>query len=185
MLAPETPTPRAAYRDEMRERAKAIALDQLADGGPAAVSVNAIGKRMGLSGPALYRHFADRDDLLAALAVDAYESLASALATAAEDGDVAALAHAYREWALAQPHRYRLLFAPPVSGFDAHRADLVAAAQRAMDALMATLETQDRERATLAWSRLHGLTSLELGGNFRSMGLDGRALLERELAAGL
>ena len=170
-----------AYGDEVRGRAKAIALEQLAEGGPEAVSVNAIGRRMGVSGPALYRHFANRDDLLAALTLDAYEALAAALAGA--DG-IAALAHAYRDWALAQPHRYRLLFAPPVPGFDAHRDDLVAAAQKAMETLLAVLDSDDIERGTLAWSRLHGLVSLELGGNFESMGLDGRALLERELAAG-
>jgi AcrR family transcriptional regulator len=170
-----------AYGDEVRARAKAIALEQLAEGGPEAVSVNAIGRRMGVSGPALYRHFRGRDDLLAALTLDAYEELAAALA---EGNGIAAVAHAYRDWALAQPHRYRLLYAPPVPGFDAHREDLVAAAQKAMGTLLATLGTDDSERATLAWSRLHGLTSLELGGNFDSMGLDGRALLERELAAG-
>ena len=170
-----------AHGDQVRARAKAIALEQLAEGGPEAVSVNAIGRRMGVSGPALYRHFANRDDLLAALTLDAYEALAAALAGA--DG-VDAIAHAYRDWALAQPHRYGLLFAPPVPGFDAHREDLVAAARKAMDTLLAALGTDDVERATLAWSRLHGLTSLELGGNFESMGLDGRVLLERELAAG-
>jgi AcrR family transcriptional regulator len=171
-----------AYGDEVRGRAKAIALEQLAEGGPEAVSVNAIGRRMGVSGPALYRHFANRDDLLASLTIDAYESLAAALA--GSDDGVDGLAHAYRDWALAQPHRYLLLFAPPVPGFDAHRDDLVTAAQKAMEPLLAALETDDHERATLAWSRMHGLVSLELGGNFASMGLDGRALLERELAAG-
>jgi hypothetical protein len=38
-------------------------------------------------------------------------------------------------------------------------------------------------RAVLAWSRLHGLVSLELGGNFTSMGLDAEQLFEAELAA--
>ena len=49
---------------------------------------------------------------------------------------------------------------------------------------MAVLDSDDLERGTLAWSRLHGLVDLELGGNFESMGLDGGTLLERELAAG-
>lgn len=166
-----------AHGDEVRTRAKAIALEQLAEGGPEAVSVNAIGRRMGLSGPALYRHFSGRDELLAALTRDAYESLAAALEGSE---DAAALARAYRAWAVAQPHRYGLLFAPPVPGFDAHRADLVEAAQGAMAVLEGVLRDGDRERAVLAWSRLHGLVSLELGGNFESMGLDGAALLERE-----
>ena len=171
-----------AHGDQVRSRAKAVALEQLAEGGPEAVSVNAIGRRLGVSGPALYRHFANRDDLLAALTLDAYEALAAALADA---GDVAGLAHAYRDWALAQPHRYLLLFAPPVPGFDAHREDLVAAARKAMDTAPGRAGHR-RSSSARRWPgrALHGLTSLELGGNFESMGLDGRALLERELAAG-
>ena len=38
-------------------------------------------------------------------------------------------------------------------------------------------------RPVLVWSRLHGLVSLELGGNFASMGLDADELFEAELRA--
>ena len=37
---------------------KKVALRQIADGGPQALSINAIGKELGVSGPALYRYFA-------------------------------------------------------------------------------------------------------------------------------
>ena len=202
----------------MREEIKDAALRQLAEGGPAGVSVNAIGRELGVSGPALYRYFPSRDALLTELVIDAYEDLATAL-----DGAVAqrarrpaaerlrALARAYRAWAIAQPHRYGLLFGPPLPGQDAHSEPIVAASERAMAVLLGVLGdlggdsapapgrrlarglqawSRDRGldaspavalRAVALWARLHGFVALELGGNFASMGLDAEALFEAEL----
>jgi hypothetical protein len=51
-----------------------------------------------------------------------------------------AVARGYRSWALAQPHRYRLLFGPPLPGYDAHAQRLVAASEAAsMDLLLGVL----------------------------------------------
>ncbi len=118
---------RARYRAATREEAKGIALRQLAAGGGEAVSLNAIGKEMGVSGPALYRYFASRDALLTELIVDAYGDLAATIEAAdvaARQGDEAAprerlraFAAAFRAWALAQPHRYLLLYGTPVPGY--------------------------------------------------------------------
>ena len=55
------------------------ALRQLAEGGPQALSLNAIAKELGVSGPALYRYFAGRDELLTELVADAYDDLGAAL----------------------------------------------------------------------------------------------------------
>ncbi len=129
---------RDRFRSQLIGEAKRVALRQLAEGGPTGVSVNAIAKELGMSGPALYRYFESRDALMTALITDAYRDLASALraaSTAAPEAPAAALATAYRRWALEQPHRYRLLFAAPLMGHDAHRKELVDAAQKAMDVL--------------------------------------------------
>jgi AcrR family transcriptional regulator len=192
----------------MRQEIKDLALQQLAQGGPQALSVNAIAKELGVSGPALYRYFAGRDDLLTELILDAYADLTAAMADA--DGDLTALAGAYRAWAVAQPHRYRLLFAAPLPGYDAHDPRLVAASAEAMKVLLnalggdetvedAVLEKQltawasDRGMteadpgrsltAITAWSRLHGHVSLEIEGNFASMGLDADRLFAREVSS--
>src|SRR5256886_17427659 len=134
---------RERFREQVRDDVKAVALEQLATGGPAALSVNAIGRELGVSGPALYRYFANRDELLTELVVDAYHDLAVALAEASRRSRPARrlrdLATAYRTWANAQPHRYRLLFAAPLPGYDAHSARLVAAAQEAMNILLGVL----------------------------------------------
>jgi AcrR family transcriptional regulator len=152
-----------------------VALTQLEAGGPPAVALNAIARELGVSGPALYRYFRNRDALLTELVLDAYDDLAKALAHGPS------LPDAYRAWALAQPHRYRLLFAAPLPGYDAHQPELVAAAQRSM-ALLLKIEP-DRERAVTLWSRMHGHVSLEIEGNFASMGLDPEALYRATLSA--
>ena len=75
--------------------------------------------------------------------IDAYHDLADALTAATSHAPsrdprarFEALARAYRSWALAQPHRYRLLFGPPLPGYDAHAQQLVAATQEAMNLLL-------------------------------------------------
>jgi AcrR family transcriptional regulator len=194
---------RDRFRSQMRQEVKDVALRQLSEGGPQALSVNAIAKELGVSGPALYRYFAGRDALLTELILDAYADLAAAL-SAARPG-LAGLANAYRAWAVAQPHRYRLLFGAPLPGYDAHEERLVAAAHRAMTVVFRTLgsapgvgdPTLEAQlaawapdvdpgpalAAVTAWSRLHGIVTLEIEGNFASMGLDPDRLFAREVAA--
>ena len=130
---------RDRFRAQVRDEVKAVALRQLAEGGPQALSVNAIAKELGVSGPALYRYFANREDLLDALVLDAYADLAQALGEAVASSPrrsppsrLRALAHAYRHWAVEQPHRYRLLFAPPIPGAQAHTPAAVDAAHASM-----------------------------------------------------
>lgn len=127
---------RARYRTETLEEAKQIALRQLAEGGIGAVSLNAIGKEMGITGPALYRYFANRDALLTGLIVDAYSDLATGVEAVALENykgtpseRLRTLAASFRAWALAQPHRYLLLYGTPVPGYVAP-ADTVALASR-------------------------------------------------------
>jgi AcrR family transcriptional regulator len=211
---------RERYRAQVRSEVKQAALRQLAESGPAGLSVSAIGKQLGVSGPALYRYFASRDELLTELVIDAYHDLAGALADAVgqvpsspAQAQLEALARSYRAWALAQPHRYRLLFGPPLPGYDAHAQRLVEAAQRAMNVLAGILpglgqttqappgqplasqlsawarahglgiDPATALQAVLIWSRLHGFVSLEIAGNFASMGLDPDQLFGIQLAA--
>src|ERR1700722_18859983 len=86
MTEAETPTMRARYRAQVRQEVKEAALAQLAAAGPAGLSVTAIGKQLGVSGPALYRYFASRDELLTELVADAYDDLAGACAAAEAGG---------------------------------------------------------------------------------------------------
>ncbi len=157
----QPPSRRDRYRAETREEAKRIALDQLATGGQAALSLNAIARELGMTGPALYRYFASRDELLTALIVDAYDDLGTTLTRAVADAasggpdeQLRALGRTMRAWALAQPHRYLLLFGTPFSGYTLADA-AVEAAQACIGAVMgATLDTparrgRDQEPPTL------------------------------------
>ncbi|MEV0785677.1 TetR/AcrR family transcriptional regulator [Streptomyces sp. NPDC050423] len=132
--------PRARYREQTRAEIKETALRQLADGGVAALALTRIAKDMGLSGPALYRYFASRDDLLNALIRDTYDDAATAIGGAAARSSAAAasprerlrsLAAAYRDWAVGEPHRYLLIQGSPVPGY------------------VAPADTLDRARAVL------------------------------------
>ncbi|MEV5604640.1 TetR/AcrR family transcriptional regulator [Streptomyces sp. NPDC052299] len=116
--------PRARYREQTRAEIKEVALRQLADGGVGALALTRIAKALGLSGPALYRYFANRDDLLNALIRDAYDDAATAIgeaaATARARGPrerLRVLAGAYRAWAVSEPHRYLLIQGSPVPGY--------------------------------------------------------------------
>jgi len=107
---------------------KSLAREQLRAHGAATLSLRAIARDMGMVSSATYRYFPSREHLLTALCTDAYDSFGQALETA-----VAAvprsrhlrrwwvMSHALREWALAHPAEFGLIFGAPVPG---HRADL-------------------------------------------------------------
>ncbi|MFF0745216.1 TetR/AcrR family transcriptional regulator [Streptomyces sp. NPDC004111] len=134
-----TQTPRERYRAQVRAEVKERAWEQIATAGASALSLNAIAKQMGMSGPALYRYFASRDDLITELIRDAYRSLADTLRGAADSGaDPAALALAMRRWALADPQRYLLIYGTPVPGYQAP-ADTTAISGEVMATLLDTL----------------------------------------------
>ncbi|MFE9248536.1 TetR/AcrR family transcriptional regulator [Streptomyces sp. NPDC007088] len=151
---PRTPSsPRDRYREQTRAEIKQTALAQLAEGGVEAVALTRIAKAMGLSGPALYRYFAGRDELLSALIRDAYDDAAAAVETARQSCagrpaavQLTALADAFRAWALAQPHRYLLIAGSPVAGYQAP-PDTVDRARGALGPFVGVLATSPRPAA--------------------------------------
>ncbi|AEY86610.1 TetR family transcriptional regulator [Streptomyces corchorusii] len=129
-------TPRERYRAQLRAEIKERAWEQIAAAGATGLSLNAIAKQMGMSGPALYRYFASRDELITELIRDAYSSLADTIRTAAASGaDLAVLGRALRAWALDDPQRYFLIYGTPVPGYHAPD-DITAIASEIMQALL-------------------------------------------------
>ncbi|WNI26286.1 TetR/AcrR family transcriptional regulator [Streptomyces sp. ITFR-16] len=142
----------AAIKDEARR--------QLAAEGAAKLSLRAVARELGMVSSALYRYFASRDELLTALIVDAYDAVGEAAErahrTAAADGSVpvgghatplsrwVAVACAVRDWALAHPHEYALIYGSPVPGYTAPQAT-VAPASRVGLVLIAIVEDAHRE----------------------------------------
>jgi AcrR family transcriptional regulator len=114
---------RARVRAEMTEEIKATARRHLAADG-ANLSLRAVARDLGMVSSALYRYFASRDELLTALIVDAYDAVGTAAerAEAAVDradllGRWLATCRAVREWGLANPHEYALIYGSPVPGY--------------------------------------------------------------------
>jgi AcrR family transcriptional regulator len=136
---------RARLRAEMTDEIKAIARRQLATEG-ANLSLRAVARDLGVVSSAIYRYFPSRDDLLTALILDAYNALGTSVEAAEGAVDRAdftgrflAVCHAVREWGLANPHEYALIYGSPVPGYAAP-TDTVAAATRAVTVLGGILE---------------------------------------------
>ncbi|MFI6927733.1 TetR/AcrR family transcriptional regulator [Nonomuraea spiralis] len=117
---------RERLRAQTSAEIKTIALKLMAEGGPDAISLRAIAREMGMTAGAIYSYFATRDDLVTTLIGDVYTSLVEA-AEAARDavpesdagGRIMAWAQAVREWALANPEGFRLIYGDPVPGYRA------------------------------------------------------------------
>lgn len=202
-------SPRERYRVQMQAEIKERAWEQIATAGASALSLNAIAKQVGMSGPALYRYFASRDELITELIRDAYRSLADSLATARDSGaDLRGMAYALREWALADPHRYFLIYGTPVPGYRAPD-DTTAISNETMTMLIEacaalaidepatpfdtelehhrrwapdnTITAATLHRAIAFWTRIHGALSLELAGHFAAMEFDPALLFADEV----
>jgi len=126
-----SPTPRTAPR---RERARAATIDEIKqtalalmrERGTVEVRFTDIARVMDMTPPALYRYFADRDELISALISDAYEALGELVAqarAAVPPGDVAAAfaaaCQAYRRWAHEEPQQFALILGMPLPDYAA------------------------------------------------------------------
>ena len=161
---------RAQNRIEQTRAIQATGRRHLAEVGPAALSLRAIAREVGLVSSAVYRYFPSRDDLLTALIVEAYDELGAAVEAAEsavrdrEDlaGRFLAVAGAIRDWARSNPHEYALLYGSPVPGYAAPDTTVPSAArvtaaflaiaqasERRGDPLAATLPVGEQESAAL------------------------------------
>src|SRR5882762_8879130 len=131
--------------------------------GITSLSVREAARRVGVSHNAPYRHFADREALLAALAAQGFEMLGQAMRGQTGRG----MGEAYVRFALQYPQRFRLMFGGQVALEKYPR--LRAAASSAFDQLQAAFSgyaVEPRVAAAAAWSLVHGLSHLILDGHF-------------------
>lgn len=124
---------RARVRAEMTEEIKQVARRHLATDG-ANLSLRAVARDMGMASSAVYRYFTSRDELLTALIMDAYGAVGAAAERAADGveeplGRWLAVTCAVRDWALAAPHQWALIYGSPVPGYQAP-AETVGPASR-------------------------------------------------------
>lgn len=158
----------AATRSSLLEAA-AVLLDR---GGVEAVTLREVGARAGVSHSAAYRHFADKESLLAVLATNALSELGDALEVLVNSDD--SPEESLRSGLLSliaigrtRQHLYRLMFTPP-AGDPAEAAR--AAAERAQDLFLdivgrITGPGQARRYGALLLTSAHGITGLDLSGH--------------------
>jgi AcrR family transcriptional regulator len=127
--APRTARERA--RTELTREIVDTARAHLATEGAASLSLRAVARDLGMVSSAIYRYFPSRDDLLTRLIIDAYNALGDAVdareaAEARDDllGRWLAVAHATRDWALAHPQEWALVYGSPVPGYAAPEATI-------------------------------------------------------------
>ncbi|KQW53260.1 TetR family transcriptional regulator [Nocardioides sp. Root1257] len=144
------PKSRAENRAEQTRAILDRARAQLAEVGPAALSVRQIARDVGMVSSAVYRYFPSRDELLTALIIETYDELGDAVEAAessvADRADLAArfaaICHAIRDWARANPHEYALLYGSPVPGYVAPD-DTVTPAIRVSGAFLALAQAAE------------------------------------------
>jgi AcrR family transcriptional regulator len=159
--------------------------------GVEALKLRAVARRAGVSHNAPYRHFPQREALLAALAVEGFEWLGAAQGKAAEAGGLRAMGEAYVHFALTHPQRFRLMFGGQIS--IAKHARLREVATKTFEALSGALSARVPEAqgagdsSIAAWALVHGLAQLLLGGRISSAAKRGRddATFVREVLASI
>jgi AcrR family transcriptional regulator len=119
-----TSTRRERQRAATVEEIKVVARGLMRERGTFDVRFTDIAKEMGMTPPALYRYFADRDALLTELIAEAYRELGREVAQAREQRDPddiwgrwIAVGTAYRNWARREPEQFALILGMPVPGY--------------------------------------------------------------------
>jgi AcrR family transcriptional regulator len=141
--APRTARERA--RAEITKEILDAGRRQLASEGAAGLSLRAIARDLGMVSSAVYRYVASRDELLTRLIIDAYNSIGAAAeqreATVNRSdlaGRWSAVCHTVRDWAIANPNEYALVYGSPVPGYVAP-ADTIGPATRVSNLLVALM----------------------------------------------
>jgi AcrR family transcriptional regulator len=160
----------AYHHGDLRAALLRAALELLEESGATELSLRAVARRAGVAASAPYRHYADRDALVSAVAAVGYRDLAESLAKAhpapSTPDDLAAVAVAYVQFALQRPALFRVMFSEPC---DRDSADRVAATEAISAYVGAIVErafpgADPQALATAIWALVHGLAFLHLDG---------------------
>jgi AcrR family transcriptional regulator len=132
--------------------------------GPDALTMRRLADEIGIKAPSLYKHVADKAALEALLMEIGFTEMAEQFeaipAGISADERIAQLAVAYRRFANAHPHLYRLLTVGPLPRARLRPGIEARAAQPVVNA------TGDPDRARALWAFAHGMAILELDGRF-------------------
>jgi AcrR family transcriptional regulator len=165
------PTANATYHHgDLRAACVRAALELLEEGGATALSLRAVARRAGVSPAAPYRHYADREALVSAVAAVGYRDLAKRLAAAhpapSTPDQLASVGVAYVQFALEQPALFRMMFGEPCDRDNDERVAATAAVSLYLREIVARcFPRADAEAlAPAVWALVHGLAFLHLDG---------------------
>jgi AcrR family transcriptional regulator len=134
----------------------AAARELLEAEGPDGLSMRRIAERVGIRAPSIYKHLPDKQAVEAALISAGFEEWAELAAGTPEE-----LGRAYRRYALAHPHLYRLMTERPLD-----RERLTPGVEERAARFFVEAVGGDEDTARAAWAFAHGMTILELNGRF-------------------
>jgi AcrR family transcriptional regulator len=165
------------HHGDLRQNLIDAAIALISEEGSSDLSLRQVARRVGVSHNAPYRHFEDKEALLAAVAEQGFQSLRVAMETARQDIRIdasqclEAIGIAYVNFALAQPFHYRLMFGDHRCNLSKYPA-LADAAQQSFMVLVNTIRegqsagifrsSDSVNMARVAWSLVHGQSMLAL-----------------------
>ncbi|MBS1989493.1 MAG: TetR/AcrR family transcriptional regulator [Cyanobacteria bacterium SZAS LIN-3] len=187
---------RSYHHGDLKETLLQASLELVSEKGPHGFTLAEVCRKAGVSVAAPYRHYRDKEALLAAIAVSGfelfYDCLASALA-ASEDktyGALEALAHASVNFAISNPSRYKVMFGSDLS--KVKFPELYATARRAFDVVFCTVEacliaggksTDNTYSLSVSiWSHCHGISMLCVDGFLREIAMEQKVVELIDLA---
>jgi AcrR family transcriptional regulator len=167
---------RPYHHGNLKQGLLEAAVELIAETGPRGFTLREAARRAGVSHNAPYRHFRDRDDLLAAVATDGFDRLTRAMARVSPNASplnrLRRSGLAYVDFALRWPHHFAAMFDAPWG--ESEYPECAAAAQRCFQTLLGfvrdcqganQMPAGDPERlAYQAWSLVHGIAKLANAG---------------------
>ena len=159
----------AYHHGDLRDALVQAALRDVELGGPEAISLKALAKKLGVSQPAPYRHFADREALLAAVTAEAFRQFSAVLRESmrkpSKRSKLSRIARATLDFGLRRNGIYRLMFASRTMAAAPKASELQNAAMETFDLVLEALGAPAagflRERHALTiWTGVHGVVML-------------------------
>jgi AcrR family transcriptional regulator len=170
-------SPKTTYHHgDLRSALIETGLRVLQQEGLNALSLRRVAREAEVSAMAPYRHFKDKQSLLAAISEKGFVELHELLEQANQDhpGDLDASGQAYLSFALKEPETYRLMFTQKVLCEGEDNETLEEAGSSAFESLVKTIEvgiesgkikeTTSLDLALTAWSLVHGISMLLIDG---------------------
>jgi AcrR family transcriptional regulator len=157
------------HHGDLRDALVQAALQEVELGGPEAVNISALAKKLGVSQPAPYRHFADREALLTAVTAEALRqfsaTLRESISKPSKRSKLSRLAQATLAFGLRRHGIYRLMFASRIMACAPTSSEVHSAGRETFELVLEALEAPPvgllRERHALKiWAALHGVVML-------------------------